>query len=606
VSVLRRAARYVLPHKRLAALSVLLLVCASLVSLLLPWPLKLIVDSVLGGQPLPGFLTAALPDPADQRVALLAVLVVGGLLLKVFQDALTVVDNYVNTRLELGMVLDVRSDLFQHVQSLSMSFHEKHRSGMLMFVNMLADAPAKLVMTVPALAQSFLTLVGMFWVIFYFDATLALLSLTVVPFLYYSVGYYARHIQPRIYKVREMEGEALAIVQEALHMLRVTKAFGREADQFRRFYEQAVRGIDARVKVTVRQTLFSLAVNTITAAGTALVLGYGAYHVLTGRLELGTLLMVMAYLAMVYKPLETISTTVGGLQEVLVNLKMAFALLDTHPEIRDRPGAVAVESARGHVAFRHVNFSHQGRVETLKDVTLEVQPGQTVAIVGPTGAGKTTLVSLLLRFYDFHDGHILLDGRDVRDLTLASLRNQISVVLQEPLLFSGTIAENIRFGRPEATAEEVVEAARAANAHDFIAALPEGYATQLGERGVMLSGGERQRIAVARAFLKNAPILILDEPTSSIDSKTEAVFLDALDRLMAGRTTFLIAHRLSTIRSADHILVLDRGRVVEQGTHDELMRRGGLYRQLRDLQTQHGRRRADRLAELVGEGEGQP
>jgi ABC-type multidrug transport system fused ATPase/permease subunit len=585
---------------------VVLLVCASLIALLLPWPLKLIVDSVLGGQPLPGFLAVVLPDPADQRLALLAVLVAGGLLVKLLQDVLTVLENYVNTRLELGMVLDVRSDLFRHVQSLSMAYHEKHRAGMLMFVNMLADAPARMVMTIPALAQSFLTLVGMFWVIYFFDATLALLSLIVVPFLYYSVGYYARHIQPRIYKVREMEGEALAIVQEALHMLRVTKAFGREADQFRRFYEQALRGIDARVKVTVRQTLFSLAVNTITAAGTALVLGYGAYHVLTGRLTVGTLLMVMAYLAMVYKPLETISTTIGGLQEVIVNLKLAFGLLDTEPQIKDRPGAVEVESAFGHVAFRHVNFSHQGRTETLRDVTFEARPGQTIAVVGPTGAGKTTLVSLLLRFYDFHDGHILLDGRDVRDLTLASLRRQISVVLQEPLLFSGTVAENIRFGRPDATAEEVVAAALAANAHDFIAALPNGYDTQLGERGVMLSGGERQRIAVARAFLKDAPILILDEPTSSIDSRTEAVFLDALDRLMAGRTTFLIAHRLSTIRSADHILVMDGGRVVEQGTHDELMRRGGLYRQLRDLQTQHGRRRPDRLAELVGEGEAQP
>jgi ABC-type multidrug transport system fused ATPase/permease subunit len=276
---------------------------------------------------------------------------------------------------------------------------------------------------------------------------------------------------------------------------------------------------------------------------------------------------------------------------VYVNLDLAFGILDQVPDIRDAPGAVAVARARGHVVYRDVDFSYAGRTDTLKGVSFEARPGQVVAIVGPTGAGKTTLVSLLPRFYDAIGGRILLDGADVRALELRSLRQQISVVLQEPLLFSGSIAENIRYGRPDATTEEVVAAARAANAHDFIQRLPHGYETELGERGAKLSGGERQRIAVARAFVKDAPILILDEPTSSIDSRTEAVILDALDRLMEGRTTFMIAHRLSTVRRADLILVVDQGRVVEQGTHEHLLAADGLYKQLHDLQNKYVRNR---------------
>jgi ABC-type multidrug transport system fused ATPase/permease subunit len=315
-----------------------------------------------------------------------------------------------------------------------------------------------------------------------------------------------------------------------------------------------------------------------------MVLGYGAYLVLERQLTIGQLLVVVAYIGSVYKPLEAISGTIGVLQDQFVNLQMAFDLMEKEPDIKDTPGATAIEQARGQLRFDHVSFRYDGRAETLIDICFDAEPGQAIAIVGSTGAGKSTLVSLLPRFYDPQQGRILLDGVDTRSLTLKSLRHQISIVLQEPLLFSASIADNIRYGRLDATTEEITAAAQAANAHDFISALPHGYETMLGERGAKLSGGERQRVAVARAFLKNAPILILDEPTSSIDSKTEAVILDALERLMVGRTTFLVAHRLSTLRSVSKIIVLDHGRIVEHGTHDELLAREGLYWQLHHVQ----------------------
>jgi ABC-type multidrug transport system fused ATPase/permease subunit len=388
-----------------------------------------------------------------------------------------------------------------------------------------------------------------------------------------------------------MEGESLAIIHEAISMLRVIVAFGREDHEHRRFRNQGERTVQARVNLTVRQTLFSLVVNTITAVGTALALGVGAFEVMHNRLSVGQLLVVMTYIAGIYKPLETISTTIGSLQEMVVSLRIAFNLLDTQPEIVDAPDARPIDRAAGSISFQHVSFNYANRNATLSDISFEVRPGQTVAIVGPTGAGKTTLASLIPRFYDVAQGRILIDGDDIRNFTVKSLRDQISFVLQEPLLFLGNIAENIQYGRLDATREEIIEAARAANAHDFIMRLPKQYDTELGERGIRLSGGERQRISVARAFLKNAPILILDEPTPSIDSRTEAVILDALERLKVGRTTFVIAHRLSTIRSADLILVLDQGRLVEQGTHPELLALQGLYAQLCEMQNRVGGQR---------------
>jgi ABC-type multidrug transport system fused ATPase/permease subunit len=591
---LLRVLPYVRPYWRLGASSVWLTVGAAAFGLLAPWPLKVLVDNVIGRDPLPGTISTLLGELASHQFLLLGLTVVAGLVIAVIGGAIHVLNSYVNTKLEQRIIADFRGDLFRHTERLSVAYRDQVSTARLMYaINFEATAAGSLVLSIQPLAQAFLTVIGMVWISFTIDSSLALLSLAVVPLLYWAIRYYATHIQQRLLHVKGMEADCLSIVHDAVSMLPVITAFQREDHELERFKTRTGHAIEARVDVTVRQTLFSLAVTTTIAVGTAMVLGVGAYHAIQGRVTAGELLVVLAYIAAVYKPLETISYTVGALQDNLVGLRMAFHVLDTEPVVQEAPNAVSIGRAGGAIRFEGVHFEYPGREGTLSAISLDVEPGQVVAIVGPTGAGKTTLMNLIPRFYDPQRGRVLLDGHDVRTLTLESLRRQISMVPQEPVLFSGTIADNIRYGRLRASMDEIIDAARAANAHDFIERLPNGYQTDIGERGVRLSGGERQRICVARAFLRDAPILILDEPTSSIDSKTESLILDALDELMVGRTTFMIAHRLSTVRHADLIATLDRGALVELGTHDELMERGGLYKNMHDVQT---RQRKKKLA----------
>ena len=582
---------YLRPYKGLSALTILGIFLSSIGALAEPWPLKIIVDNVLSGH--------ALPEPwhtwfgwlEPQKVKFLVLVLLLGLSVMLLHNLFTILTNYWDTNLEQKVILDFRSDLFRHAQRLSLAFHDQKRSGMLIYaVNFQADAAARIIMTVPQLGQSALTLFGMIYVTYIINWQLALVALSVVPFLYATIDYYARYIQPRLNAVLAMEGESLGIIHEAFSMFRVIVAFGRETHEYNRFRKQGEQAVQARIRLTVRQTAFSLSVNMITTIGTFVVLGYGAYQVMSGQVTAGELLIVLAYVSAVYQPLNSISYTVGALQDSFAALRAAYSVMDIEPDIRDSPGAEPLEKCSGRVTFDNVSFNYAERAETLKNISFDAEAGKIVAIVGPTGAGKTTLMSMIPRFYDPREGRVLIDGRDLRSIAVASLRDNISLVLQEPLLFSGTIADNINYGRLEATREDIMQAAKDANAHDFISRLPQGYDTELGERGAKLSGGERQRISVARAFLRNAPILILDEPTSSIDLKTEAVILDALDRLMVGRTTFMIAHRLSTIRNADVILVMNQGELIEQGTHDELIATGGFYKQMYDMQSRTRRR----------------
>ncbi len=582
---------FLAPYWKQALASLALVAVSSLLGLLTPWPLKIIIDSVLSDHPLPSWL----PVSQEQAVAapptrILLFVVLGGFLLVVLQRSVELAVNYTQSKLESQMLLDFRSALFHHAQKLSLSYHAQHRIGdLLTRINQQSLAIGKVALAALPLIQSSITLVGMLWVAYSLDAELALLSLVVVPFLYYSIGYYSRRIEPRVRGVRQMEADCLSIISDAFAMLRIVLAFGREEYEHRRFRRQSRQTLDARLRLTRRQLVYSFAVSLVTAGGISLVIGVGALHVLEGRLTVGLLLVIITYVGSVYTPLQVISGTLGKLQESLVDLTQAQEVLTTQPEIKDSYDCKDLpERSCGSIAFDRVSFSYDGRRKVLDDISFQVDPCRTVAIVGSTGAGKTTLASLLLRFYAPDSGRLLLDGRDVRLIRLASLRQQFSLVTQEPLLFSGTIGENIRYGRLETEEKEIRQAARAAGAHDFIMGLPQGYDTLLGERGANLSAGERQRISIARAFLKDAPILILDEPTSNLDSRTEYAILQALERLTSGRTTFMIAHRLSTIRRADLILVLDEGRLVESGSHRELLARRGLYHRFWERAHQDG------------------
>ncbi|MGH9021968.1 MAG: ABC transporter ATP-binding protein [Acidimicrobiia bacterium] len=574
---------YVRRYPRYAIGMVLLTIVSALLALLEPWPLAFLVDGVLGNRELPD-LVIRLAGSGKSGLILFAV--TGGLLLTLVISLVSLASQYFRTRLEQAVALDFRSDLFEHCQGLSQAYHDNKSTGEFMYrINFEAHNAGAIPVAIPAFAESILTLIGMFFVASRIDPTLALLSLVVVPCVYYSTGVYGRVIEPRLLKVRGLEALSLTIVNETMAMLKVTSAFNRQRYEHRRFRDQGEQAVRARVRVTVNQTVFSLVVSMFAAIGTALVLGVGAHNVLARRLTVGELLVVMSYIASIYTPLQTVSSTLANFQEQFIGLRMSKELLDTPPEITQPPHARDLRDVEGEVCFDHVDFAYSGRTPALTDVSFRVAAGSVAAIVGPTGAGKTTLVSLIPRFYDAMKGRVLIDGVDVRDVTLESLRELISLVPQEPLLFSGTVADNIRYGRLEATDEDVFEAARAANAHDFILGLPEGYDTHIGERAATLSGGERQRLCIARAFIKDAPIVILDEPTASIDSRTEAVILDALERLTAGKTTLIIAHRLSTVRGASQILVLDNGRLLEQGSHADLLFAEGLYRRLYDIQS---------------------
>jgi ABC-type multidrug transport system fused ATPase/permease subunit/GT2 family glycosyltransferase len=586
IKMMPRILPYLRPYRTLAILSVILTILLAVVALAEPWPLAFVVDSIIGGEPAPGWVGGVFGSSIG---GLIALAVGATLFLTLLSGVMTVWNEYLSTSIDQRMVLDFRSDMFQHAQKLSLAYHDKNSLGILMYrLNNQAAAMGQIVTALPDLARNLLTLIGMAYISFQINPLLAVLALGTTPFIVYSTTYYTERIEPRLYRVRGLGAINLSIVYESMAMMRVVLAFGTQRREFTRFRKQGEKFRDETVGLTVRQTAFKFAVQLITSAGTAAVIGVGAYQAVNGQISAGQLLVVLSYIAQVYQPLEELTNTITAFQQQFIGLLMSFDLMDQKPDVKQKPKALPLKEGRPEIELDRVGFGYKGRPDVLKHVSIRIPPGRAVAIVGPTGAGKSTLVSLLPRFYDVLEGSVRIAGHDVRDLKLADLRSQFSIVLQEPLLFSGSIANNIRYGKPDAPIEEVIEAAKAANAHDFISAMPDGYETVLGERGALIAGGERQRIAVARAFLRDAPVLILDEPTSSIDSKTESVILEALERLMQGRTTILIAHRLSTLRAVDNIVVLDHGRVVEQGSHAELLANGGLYRQLWEVQTGRG------------------
>lgn len=567
------------PITLLAALSLAEVALATLA----PWPLKLVIDNVLGQQPLPPWLDAVVPAwISGQRAWLLVAIVGGGLSMQLSNLVISLFSTQVQVETGQYMVQELRATLFAHLQSLALGHHVKTNTGDSVY-RLESDAYSieNLVLSgLFPLASAILTLVVMFGVLARLDWAIALLSLCVVPFLYLCLRYYMTEMVDRTERVKELESKVVERVYESFSGIKLVKSFAREAYELVRFGQVARHALEGRVAITWQQALFALVVGSITTIGTAVVLVYGGWRVLNGQLTVGSLLVVTAYLHAVYGPLSSIAHTSGQSQSALAGVRRVRTILAMAPESIDRPGAVSAVGVRGEVRFEQVSFEYEPGRPIIQDVSFVANPGELVALVGLTGAGKTTLVSLLPRFFDASAGAVLVDGRDVRDYQLKSLREQIGIVLQEPLLFGGTIADNLRYGRLDATDAEVEAAARAAHAHDFIARLPHGYDSTVAEAGGGLSGGERQRLSIARAIVKDAPILILDEPTSSLDALSEEIVFGALRRLTSGRTTIVIAHRLSTVRDASRILVLDGGRLVAQGTHQELLTSNELYRKM--------------------------
>jgi ATP-binding cassette subfamily B protein len=535
-------------------------------ALLTPVPIKIAVDSFIDSRPLPGFLDTLLPATikgSDGGLLVLAavLLVVLALLNQVREFATSVLTAYAGERMLRGF----RAKLFGHVQRISLSYHDsKGTADSVYRIQYDATAlPNIFISGIIPFASSAITFISMIYVTARINGKFALIGLAVSPFLLLVSRYYRRQLRGLSRKVKKLESSALSVVQEVIGSVRVVRAFGQEDREQGRFIQKSNEGMQARIHQAFLEGGYGIAVALLTAGGMASVLYVGVLDVKSGTLSLGNLLLVMSYLGQLYSPLRTVGKKMATMQSHLVSAERAFALLDEAPQLAERPNARGLRSASGSIVFNHVCFSYEnGGDAVLQDISFELKPGECAGIVGTTGAGKTTLVSLLTRFYDPTAGEILLDGFDLRDYKLADLRNQFAIVLQDPILFSSSIAENIAYARPDAGKSEIIAAAKAANAHDFIIDLPQGYETLVGERGMRLSGGERQRISIARAFLKDAPILILDEPTSSIDITTEADLLEAMQRLARGRTTCIITHRRSALKLCDIVVRIEKGRLV--------------------------------------------
>jgi ABC-type multidrug transport system fused ATPase/permease subunit len=586
--IYRRLLPYLRPYRGAATAVLMLLLAQVALGLLEPWWMQILVDNGLLGRALPDWISRFLPSVRDgggRAIVVFAVLL--GIALWLAANVLEIATEHLKSRVNARLTLAFQADLFNHLQRLSFAYHDRTSVGDSLYrLNNDAGFISTLLWgNFRHLLSSGLTLIGVLWVVVRLDAQLALLALLAAPFLYASVGFYGRHFKAHSRRVKSMESASQAIPQEVFSCLRVVKAFGQEEREAHRFRGQCWEALLARLRLSLKQSLFSSGLGLVTKLNRSLILLIGGFHVLEGRLTVGTLIVILDYVGRIHKPLQDIGETLTDIQLSLASAERVLEVLDVEPEIRNHPKAKSLGAVHGALTFESVRFAYRPGQPVLHDISFKTRPGEIVAIVGPTGGGKTTLASLIARFYDPGAGRVTLDGHDLRDLTVETLRANIALVLQDSILFTGTVRDNIAYGRPAASLDEVVAAARAAHAHEFIAALPESYSSQVGERGVRLSGGERQRIAIARAFLKGAPVLILDEPTSAVDSRTELLIVEAMSRLAAGRTAFIIAHRLSTIRRADQILVMDKGRIVQRGTLAELLSREGLFAQLHAMQT---------------------
>ena len=572
MSIYRRVLKYYRPFLPQTLLGLVLSLVGIGLNLLKPWPFKIIVDN---------FLRVGSAIRPDWRtwVALLCLALVAIQLLWGIMNWIT---NYLFVKIGLQALLKLRTDLYSYLQSLSLKYHDARRSTDSSF-RVAYDSQSIQTIYNKGFTNIFgsaVTLVGTFVIMVQLDWQLTLLSLAIVPLIVGAIYIFAYRIRRESTSIQEQESAVLTQAQEGLSSIRMVHAFGREEFEVRQFHQQARQSLEANLRLTLTNVNSALVISTLMVIGTSAMYYVGTLHVLAGTLTLGSLLVFSAYLLMLYQPLEALTYTTWAMEGATAGAKRCFEILDRQDDVVDSPNAVAISSAKGAIAFQSVSFGYAQDRDVLRDLDLRIDPNQIVGLVGGTGAGKSTLLSLVPRFYDPNKGSITLDGRDLREITKKTLRAQIAIVLQDTLLFSTTVRENIAYGRPEATEKEIVDAARRAQADEFIRQLPDGYASLVGERGGHLSVGQRQRIGIARAFLKDAPVLLLDEPTSALDPTTESAIMDTIKELMRGRTTLIATHRLATIHGLDQIIVLEQGRIVEQGRGPELIARCGVYAKL--------------------------
>ena len=566
-----RLLRYLRPYVTKTLMAVACMLLATSASLYVPWIVRDIIDGVL----------------VSKNVALLNAITAGIIVVFALRGFFVYGQNYLMSFISQKIVIDLREALFRHFQRLSVSYFDHSRTGKVLsyMTNDVGALQGALAQNVIELSTESLTLVGSLVAMFYLHWQLALLTLITVPLVAQAMKLFGVKLRKASGTMQQRSAEITSVLQEMIVSIRLIRLFVREDYEIDRFNRENENNFNAQMKAAQLSATLTPVVEFLAAIAVTTIVWYGGNEVISGNLTSGSLIAFLVYSVNISNPVKRLGNVYGSIQRAVAAAERVFDVLDTSPEIQDAPGAIELPSVQGRVTFENVTFEYRAGEPALRNMSIDIPPGQVLAIVGPSGAGKSTIANLLPRFYDPQEGRILIDNVDIKNVTVRSLREQIAMVPQDTILFSASIFENILYGRLDATREEVMEASRAANAHDFILQLPDGYDTQIGERGCQLSGGQRQRISIARAILKDPRILILDEATSALDAESERLVQEALDKLMVGRTTLVIAHRLSTIQRADSILVLDKGRMIECGRHADLLEAGGLYCKLYSLQT---------------------
>ncbi len=575
------------PYRKLVIVILLAMLLETLIGLATPWPLKIIIDNVVGHHALPGWLGWMNSFfPAENGMQLAGVAAISFIVITALGSLGAMLDNYYNEKVAQYVANDLRSKMYHHLQHLSLSYYDSHQTGKLLStitadVSTIQDFSSSTLLNILVDA---LTIIGMIGIMFYLDSDFTLVALAVTPFLLFFVARFKKAMKKATREVRKDQSSMFVVMQQGLESIRAVNAFGRQDFEESKLNTVSLETVNAALKARRVKSILSPVVAITVSVCTAFVLWRGANLVLNGAMTVGALTVFLWYMSKFFSPVQDLAKMTSTVAQVTVALERVQSILDANTIIPEKPGAKNPGNLKGDIVFENVCFAYDPESPVISNFNLSIHCGERIGICGPTGSGKSTIVSLIARFYDTTNGHVLIDGVDITDFTLDGLRSQIGFVLQDTVLFYGSIRDNIAYGRPGATEEEIIEAAKLANAHEFIMRMPHGYDTLVGERGVTLSGGQRQRIGIARAVVRNSPILILDEPTASLDTESEKIVMEALERLMVGRTVIIIAHRLSTIRDADKIIVLDKGLVAEEGTHEELMNKRGIYTDLYNVQ----------------------